>query len=894
MNKFIQRLLGKEAFDFSANAETLINNLTAPFIFPPDLANPLMDYMLERSYLEDVSEITSFLEMEMPGNLRNHRIQWIRLDRLPVSPLRIDSYDLLSRWQAALATLHAWNQKVIFMLRRYNSKTNIYIGVIGQLNDQNNCIVALETSMPGIGLTKLEATHNYEELISISDQLHKSECGGAVTGLPSFRKDTHFGVLQTLDKVAQGFKNKIGWDANFIFLTIAEPISDSKISDIISRYLQIGSDIHAEVSTRVNDTQTLTHTEGRNVTNGFNVGMGMGKGNLSVVGKLLKGAVSAATPVGALLSSGDMIKGALEALGVNMSYNRSITNTKSDSIAIGESIAKEYLNKFAQYTEQITDRHANRLRAGRNLGFWNVGAYVLGNSDSDVKLVGGILRGVYSGDDTHIEPLRIHSFSSPTPLQWIKSFNLVPMVNPNVNDEEEWHILGKPYQYISTPLNTEELSLITSLPRHDVPGLRFVKNAIKFANNPGIGIAEENRIPLGNIVNMGVSQSNEYIADVDALVRHSLIVGSTGCGKTTTCKRLINSVIERNKPVLIIEPAKDEWVRWAIERNKKLPDDQKISIYEPGITTLDGVRLGNLMLNPFQPAGVEGAPVDMQTRCENVTAMINSSLPTGDVLPIILDEAIYTYLKNNIEDFEEDDMEQLKCYPKLEGVVAEAKKILDRRGYEPRVRDGLIAALETRFNYLTRGKRGKILNNIASTPYSQLFNSNCVINLSKIASVKDKALIMSILLLSLHEYRTSQFNYDEDYRKHAQNNELMHLTVIEEAHNVLSKPPMALEGSGNPQQVVADLFTIMLSEVRSCGEGLMIIDQVPTRLIPDAIKNTNYKVCHRLVSVDDYSVMSEALSLREDQKTIIPTLEPGNAIIYGDKDDAATWVKINK
>ena len=284
----------------------------------------------------------------------------------------------------------------------------------------------------------------------------------------------------------------------------------------------------------------------------------------------------------------------------------------------------------------------------------------------------------------------------------------------------------------------------------------------------------------------------------------------------------------------------------------------------------------------------------MQSRCENVTALINSSLPTGDVLPIILDEAIYSYLKKNIEDFEEDDMEQLKTYPKLEGVVDEAKKVLERRGYDPRVKDGLVAALETRFNYLTRGKRGKILNNLTSTPYSKLFNTTCVINLSKIANAKDKALIMSIILLSLQEYRKSQYDYDKEYRQHAMHNELMHLTVIEEAHNVLSKPPMAMEGSGNPQQVVADLFTILLSEIRSCGEGLMIIDQVPTRLIPDAVKNTNYKICHRLVSVDDCSVMAEALSLRDDQKGIIPTLEPGNAIIYGDKDDAASWVNIKR
>ena len=86
----------------------------------------------------------------------------------------------------------------------------------------------------------------------------------------------------------------------------------------------------------------------------------------------------------------------------------------------------------------------------------------------------------------------------------------------------------------------------------------------------------------------------------------------------------------------------------------------------------------------------------------------------------------------------------------------------------------------------------------------------------------------------------------------------------------------------------------MLSEIRSLGEGFMIIDQVPTKLIPDVIKNTNYKICHRMTSVDDCAVMAQALALRKDQEGIIPTLEQGNVVISSDLDDAASWVRVNK
>ena len=117
-------------------------------------------------------------------------------------------------------------------------------------------------------------------------------------------------------------------------------------------------------------------------------------------------------------------------------------------------------------------------------------------------------------------------------------------------------------------------------------------------------------------------------------------------------------------------------------------------------------------------------------------------------------------------------------------------------------------------------------------------------------------------------------------------------TVIEEAHNVLRNPEGA--GGGDAKRVVADMFGNMLSEIRSYGEGLMILDQVPTRLIPDVVKNTNYKIAHRMSSPDDCAVMESALALRGDQRGILPTLGQGEVIVLGDHDDAASWVKVEK
>lgn len=886
MSSFIKRFFGLAKFDPEEKLQEFKQGKKTIFEIPSNLANPMMDYMLERSYLEDISLRESFVQEPTETSY----IKWVKINRLPVSPFRIDDYDLLSRWQGVLSSLHAWNQKLLFLLQRKDGYTSLYIGhpnntlsdVIGK------CKSAFVSNMPGVSLENMDL----EQSLEISEQIMFAGCGGAVTGIPSFRKNTQFGVLQTLDKLANGFKGSDGIDADFSLLVIAEPMNDGDITDIISTFQNIGSEIHTEVLKRVTKSETITHNEGE--SNGVNLGGGFGAGR-GTMNDLTKTLLSSIDPASALLKATN-VKSILEALGVGLNIGLSRSIYSSDGVSYGESVTNEYLNKFAQYTESLTDKHCERLRSGRNLGFWNTGVYVLANTVDDVNLITGILRSVYSGDNTYIEPIRTHLFKSKSALSSIKNFKLVPIINPETANttEENWHILGKHYQYVSTPVNTEELSLFTSLPRKDVPGIRFVKNAVKFASNPGEPINTDSIISLGNIMNMGEKQNNEYTIDFNSLVRHSLITGSTGCGKTNTCITIIKEVQKKKKPVLIIEPAKEEWVEWALEINKTLPENEKFKIYEPGIKSFNGELLEKLLLNPFQPAAIKGAPIDMQTRCEQVTALINASLPTGDILPIIMDEAIYAYLLRKIDDFSEDEIEQMTQYPLLEGVLPVAKKILEDRGYEQRVRDGLVAALETRFKYLTRGKRGDILNTLISTEYDTLFSGNCVINLSKIANVKDKALIMSIILISLYEYRKSIFTYNEDYRKQAKQNELMHLTVIEEAHNVLARPPLAAEGSGNPQQVVADLFSNMLAEIRSLGEGLMIIDQVPTKLIPDVIKNTNYKICHRITSIDDSNVMATALALRDDQKSLIPSLEPGHAIISGDRDDAASWVKIYK
>lgn len=835
------------------NIERLRNNL--PIEFPAELANPLMDYMLERSYLEELSDRDHF-EAEPP---KDGVLAWVKIDRLPVHPSDSDDYDLLSRWQAVLASLHSWNERLLFLLQRNNGATSIYLGM--HAPDLERSMARLETalinSMPGISASRLDM----DESIKVFSSLMDAQSCGALTGIPSFRKETRFQELQTLDSLAFGIRDTQGRDANFSLLVVADPIPDQGITDIISRMMKLGTEIHKDVHKSFN--------AGENIGTGNNNSLGLA----TLIGTMAQLIPGMGIPTAALMSAG---------AGISFQSSRNGSVSRSETT--------DFLNKFAEQTEKSLNMHCERLRKGRNQGFWNTGVYVLSNHEQNTSTVLGMLRSVYSGDESYIEPIRIHRFKPMSGAVGIaSSMSLIPLLIDKNGGE---HLFGKNYQYVSTPVNTQELSLFTSLPRKDVPGLRFVKTAVRFANNPGLQNGKRS-LTLGKIKDYGVEQKTDYKIDIDALVRHSLIVGGTGSGKSTTCRRLIQSAMDTGVPILIIEPAKEEYSRWFLELRK---EGKHVNIFMPGVTTFEGERLNRLKLNPFQPAAIPSAPIDMMTRCEQLTALINASLPSSDVLPVIMDETFFTFLKEQPfgGDFMQGEMNQLENYPKIEGAIDTAKRVLKARGYTDEVTQGIGAAVETRLTYLARGKRGEILNVFNSTSWEQLFDQTTVINLSRLANPKDRALIMSIILLALHEYRVSRFSTDEEYRKQAGSNRLMHLTVVEEAHNVLAKPSTDGQGTGNPQQVVADLFSNLLSEIRAYGEGLMIVDQSPTKLIPDVIKNTNYKVAHRMTARDDCAVMASALALRDDQAGIIPTLEIGNAIIYGDKDDAASWVKINR
>ena len=840
---------------------------------PDSFFRDLMDSQLSRGYLNNMAPPENW-QME-PAGIRGS-YGWLRFSRLPIRPGKEEENTLLESWQSVLSACHTMQLRIAFVLLRRKGRSEVYLGACAKDGDTRKATEALRQCaaihMPGAELTEPQNAETLE------DTLENYTKSGVVTGIPSLRSDTSGITLQTLDKVARGIRIG-GQEKTYAVVVLADPASDGEITQLQQTFLDLKSEIHEYIG--YSASETLTEREGEN--SGFT-------GNINV------GQIMCGLALGGMALASSTIS---TFAGITGGFSKG----RSRDFSASSGVTREYRNFIAKYCEELVDRNITRMEQGRNLGFWQTGVYVLAEEEEAVDSVLGILRSVYSGKESYVEPIRVFNTSKNRAVSdYVGRLQFLPLpgldsvkrqYGESLGMDTGWHVLGRMYESFTTALTTEELSIASSLPRREVPGLRMVKNAIPFANNTS---AAKNAIDMGQLVDLGVPQQTRYKISADALVRHILVCGSTGTGKSTTCKKIIQGVQDRDIPIMIIEPAKDDYVRWAIEQNKSLPPEKQYAIIMPGVSQIDGYTPESLWLNPFQPAAWGDKPVNLVQHAETLATLLNSCLPSEDVIPVLIEEAVHECLQTAADscgiDLTSVDNPQMEIYPTLEDLKMAGRKVIAQKTYEKRTKDNFQEILQTRFHYLSRGTRGNILGGPFSTSFEKLFNRPVVINLSRLSGTKDKSLIMSLLLLALQEYRVSRYEYDREYREEAQKNKLMHLVVVEEAHNVLTKPTAM--SSGNPQQAAADLFGNMLSEIRSYGQGMMIVDQVPTRLIDDAIKNTNYKIAHRMTAPDDINIMATAMMLRPDQAEIIPSLEIGNAIICGDMDDAAAWMKVDR
>jgi hypothetical protein len=148
----------------------------------------------------------------------------------------------------------------------------------------------------------------------------------------------------------------------------------------------------------------------------------------------------------------------------------------------------------------------------------------------------------------------------------------------------------------------------------------------------------------------------------------------------------------------------------------------------------------------------------------------------------------------------------------------------------------------------------------------------------------DKAFLMGLILIRLTEHRRTQGEQDG----------LCHLLVVEEAHRLLSnKPKSGGDKSGDPGSKAIETFTNLLAEVRAYGQGLVIADQVPSRLAPEVLKNTNLKIVHRIVAEDDRKAMGETMAMTDVQSRALATFDKkGRAAVFAEGEDSPILIDV--
>lgn len=519
-----------------------------------------------------------------------------------------------------------------------------------------------------------------------------------------------------------------------------------------------------------------------------------------------------------------------------------------------------------KYYLELQDAYLKHIQLGTAIGSWQVGTYFFAPDRSVFARLQSLIQATYVDETSRPTPLRTHEIKGLK--NHIEQFGLLKSQR---SGESFQTLLG--YRFL-TPLNSRLLSAYIHLPKREMPGFRIRRSAeFSLANIPPKDPVRI--IAIGNILDRGVDTGNLYYIDVDAMQKHTIVCGVTGGGKTNTCFYLLGQLWKFNIPFMVCEPAKSEY------RHMMLMSE-----------TFKGVgqafSLGDETVSPFRLNPFEIMPgVKVQTHLDALKSVFNASFEMYSPMPQVLEKAL-----NSIYSVRGWDLVQNKCrrlppgvnlgdpdcpaeiFPTMKDLYEIIEPITESFGYSERIGPDVQAALKARIGSLLIGGKGQMLNTRRSIPMEILFGRPTVLELKMVSEDSEKSFLMGMIMVFLYEYREALGPHDH----------LQHVMLIEEAHRLLKNVPTAQSGdSANPAGKAVEFFTNMLAEIRSYGQGFIIADQIPNKLAPEALKNTNLKIMHRIVAVDDRDSMGGAMNLDDIQKRHVTALGQGRAIVYAEK-----------
>jgi hypothetical protein len=361
---------------------------------------------------------------------------------------------------------------------------------------------------------------------------------------------------------------------------------------------------------------------------------------------------------------------------------------------------------------------------------------------------------------------------------------------------------------------------------------------------------------------------------LNSLTKHALIAGSTGSGKTNTVIQLLRQLwLEHAKPFLVIEPVNSD------------ANDYRRLLADPGFEELALYTIGDegsrpLRFNPFEVP--EGVLVGEHTA--NLLACFKASFGLWEPLPSIYQDALnVTYLHAGILSSERATAAPFNWPTAVEFLQA-MREVTANLGYAGEVKHNIEAASIRRAEQLATGASASTFLTNQPNNIRQLLDRPVILELKSLGSGDEQALMMALLLNAITEHYQSARGASPD---------LAHVTVIEEAHRLLERPSGGHgQTDAQAKEKAAAAFANTLAENRKYGEGLIIAEQLPTKLVVDAVKNTNLKIMHRLTAEDERDYLGETMGFDEPQKRFATRIVTGEALIYTDEIAEATHVTI--
>jgi DNA helicase HerA-like ATPase len=413
------------------------------------------------------------------------------------------------------------------------------------------------------------------------------------------------------------------------------------------------------------------------------------------------------------------------------------------------------------------------------------------------------------------------------------------------------------------------VAAIARPPAVEVPGIRVIPRST-FDVTPEAGPTSDTpaendrtRIRLGDVIDREAAPAGDLWVSTDALNRHTFVCGATGSGKSQTIRHLLEQATHMGLPWLVIEPAKAEYRRMAA----RLPN-HPVHVIRPGDP--DAPPVG---INPLEP--VPGFP--LQTHADLTRALFIAAFQAEEPFPQVLAAALtrcYERLGWDLTLGEPAHPGVQPRYPTLGDLQSTALEVVESIGYGREVTDNVRGFIGVRLASLRLGTTGRFFEGGHRLDLSRLVQGRAVLEIEDVGDDRDKAFLMGAMLIQLVEHLRVQ---DRD---RPSNGRLRHLTVIEEAHRLLRRSDQP-----GPAAHAVELFASILAEVRAYGEGLVIAEQIPTKLIPDVIKNTAIKVVHRLPAQDDRDAVGATMNLDTQQSRFLVTLPPGTGAVFADGMD---------